>query len=181
MTPRRAHALGLQAALVALVALVAPGCAATPDDGSIPSLAVTGLDRAGYEALVQPVVERRCGSLDCHGKLPRGLRVYGQNSLRLPNDAGLAVGSGKTSTAEAEATYASIVGLEPEKTRAFAEASPRTVEGAYALTFLSKPLERERHRGGASLRKDEPAEQCLRTWLVGPINQTACAEALARP
>lgn len=166
---------------VALLSVVlAMGCASTPDDGSSPSLAVTGLDRASYEALVQPVVERRCGSLDCHGKLPRGLRVYGENSLRLPNDAGLAVGNGKTTPAEAQATYASIVGLEPEKTSAFTAKSPRTSDEAYALVILSKPLERERHRGGISLRKGEPAEQCIRSWLLGVVDAAACSGALAK-
>lgn len=48
-------------------------------DGSTPARAVGELDRATYEALVQPVVERRCGSHDCHGKRPRGLRVYGSS------------------------------------------------------------------------------------------------------
>jgi len=171
--------------LVALLSLVtgglALGCASTPDDGTTPSVAVTGLDRAQYEALVQPVVERRCGSLDCHGKLPRGLRVYGMNSLRLPNDAGLVVAIGKTTSEEAQATYASIVGLEPEKTSAFAARSPRRSEDAYALTFLSKPLERERHRGGISLRKGEPAEVCIRSWLIGLTDAEACASALPRP
>jgi hypothetical protein len=163
------------------VCALALGCASTPDDGSSPSVAVVGLDRASYEAMVQPVVERRCGSLDCHGKLARGLRVYGENSLRLPNDAGLVVGGGKTTPAEAQATYASIVGLEPEKTSAFAAKSPRTSDDAYELTLLSKPLERERHRGGISLRKGEPAEQCIRSWLLGAVDAAACSGALARP
>jgi hypothetical protein len=166
---------------LALAVALGSGCAPLPDDGSLPSLPVTGLDRASYEAMVQPVVERRCGSLDCHGQLPRGLRVYGQNSLRLPNDAGLAVGSGKTTSAEAQATYASIVGLEPEKTSAFAAQSPRTEAEAYELVVLSKPLERERHRGGTSLRKGEPAEQCIRSWLLGAADGAACTAALPRP
>jgi hypothetical protein len=167
--------------LVAGFFLPALACASTPDDGSSPSLAVTGLDRASYETMVQPVVERRCGSLDCHGTLARGLRVYGTNSLRLPNDAGLAVGNGKTTSAEAQATYASLVGLEPEKTSAFAAKSPRTSDDAYALVILSKPLERERHRGGLSLRRGEPAEQCIRAWLLGAPDAAACTAALPRP
>ena len=166
----------LIAALLAIV--LAFGCAPTPDDSSAPSVAVQGLDLVAYEAMVQPVVERRCGSLDCHGKLPRGLRVYGENSLRLPNSTGLAVGTGKTTFAEAYATFASIIGLEPEKTSAFAAKSPRTDDDAYALVILSKPLERERHRGGVSLRKGEPAEQCIRSWLLGATDAGACAGAL---
>ena len=52
------------------------------------------------------------------------------------------------------------------------ELAPHTVEGAYALTFLSKPLQREPHRGGTSLRRDEPAERCLRSWLLGAADAT---------
>lgn len=168
--------------LVAVLSgMLVVGCASTPDDSGAPSLAVTGLDRAQYEALVQPVVERRCGSLDCHGKLARGLRVYGVNSLRLPNGAGLVVAVGKTTSEEAQATYASMVGLEPEKTSAFAAKSPRTSDEAYGLVILSKPLERERHRGGTALRKGEPAEVCIRSWLIGAADAPACAAALPRP
>lgn len=174
------RARGLVIGSLAALAL-AIGCASTPDDGSAPALAVTGLELASYQALVQPVVERRCGTVDCHGQLPRGLRVYGENSLRLANDAGLTVGNGKTTPDEAQATYASIVGLEPEKTSAFAAKSVRSNDDAYELTFLSKPIERERHRGGIALRKGEPAEQCLRSWLIGKVDAAACASALPPP
>lgn len=163
-------------ALAALSTLVAPvGCASDPDDSSEPRLKVTDLDQVAYGSFVQPVVERRCGSLDCHGKLPRGLRVYGENSLRLPNDAGLVVGGGKTTREEAQATYASIVGLQPEKMDAFARNSQRTSDDAYDLLLLSKPLGIERHRPGPSLRKGEPAERCIVSWMLGTVDTGACA------
>jgi hypothetical protein len=151
------------------------GCASTPDDGSRPELTVTDLDRNAYQSFVQPVMERHCGSLDCHGKLPRGLRVYGEDSLRLPNDAGLTVGNGKTTADEAQATYVSIIGLQPEKMDEFARKSPRTSDDAYGLLLLSKPLAIERHRPGASLRKGEPAERCITSWLIGAVDTAACA------
>jgi hypothetical protein len=129
-----------------------------------------------YAANVQPVVEHKCGSLDCHGQLPRGLRVYGKNSLRLANDAGLVVGSGATTRDEARATYESIMALQPEKMDAFArEPAPRPESDAYGLLLLTKPLAIERHRPGATLRKGEPAERCILSWLVGAVDVASCA------
>ena len=163
-----------------LLLLVLAACASTPSTSSLP---VAELDLPSYAASVQPVVERRCGSVDCHGTLPRGLRVYGKNSLRLANDAGAVVGSGDTTAEEARTTYQSILGLEPEKTDAFAAKSPRTAADAYDLLFLAKPLSLERHRPGASLKKGEPAERCMTSWLVGPngaVDAAACTDALAK-
>ena len=165
-------------ALLGAMLAVTTSCASDPDDGSAPRLPVADLDPNAYAAFVQPVMERHCGSLDCHGKLPRGLRVYGQNSLRLSNDGGLSVGIGKTTPDEARATYVSIIGLQPELTNDFASKSPRTTQDAYGLLLLAKPLAIERHRPGPSLRKGEPAERCITSWLIGGaagIDKGACA------
>ena len=154
------------------------GCASNPDDSRAPSLVVADLDEPTYDQLVQPVLERHCGSVDCHGKLPRGLRVYGMDGLRLPNDAGLVAGSGATSRQEMRATYLSVMGLQPELMDAFVQKSPRTSEDAYGLLLLSKPLAIERHRPGASLRKGEPAERCVTSWLIGAVDRASCAAGL---
>ncbi len=169
--------------VVALLVLAAPivvvaSCASKPDDSATPNLAVGSLDEAAYAKLVQPVVEARCGTLDCHGSLPRGLRVYGRDGLRLANDDGGAPGAGTTTTAEARATYTSIVGLEPEQTNALLAKPSRTQTDAYALTFIRKGTATERHRGGVALHKGEPAEQCIVTWLVGATDAPLCAKAV---
>ena len=152
------------------------GCASNPDPSA--TVVVTDLDEPSYDQFVQPVLERHCGSLDCHGKLPRGLQIYGMDGLRLPNDAGLAVGTGPTSDEEKRATYLSVMGLQPELMNAFLQKSPRTSDDAYGLLLLSKPLAIERHRPGASLRKGEPAERCITSWLIGAVDQPSCAAAL---
>jgi hypothetical protein len=166
-----------RAVLVLLVTAVA-GCASRPDDGSTPELVVADLDLATYSSAVHPVLERRCGSIDCHGQLPRGLRVYGENGMRLPNTRGLTPGVGATTPEEARATYESIVGLEPEKTNQLASRTPRLLADAYDLTFLSKPLELERHRPGRSLAKGQPAEQCITSWLLGKVDRALCDAAM---
>jgi hypothetical protein len=161
--------------MISMLVISAVACAATPDDGSDARLPVAALDEDAYAALVQPVLEKKCGSLDCHGQLPRGLRVYGMNGLRLPNDTGNVPGVGITTAAEARATYVSVVGLEPEKLDALVGTQPRSREDAYRLLVLAKPLAVERHRGGLSLRKGEPAEQCLLSWLLGHTDAAACS------
>ncbi len=165
-------------AAVALSCAAAISCAAVPDDSSVAKLGVGDLDFSSYSAFVHPVIELRCGSLDCHGQAPRGLRVYGANSLRLPNERGDIPGLGLTTPDEARATYASILGLQPEKTNALVMTRPRTASDAYALLVLTKGTALERHRGGESMRKGDPAEQCLLTWLIGAANQARCAEAV---
>jgi len=151
-----------------LLGIAAASCAAPPEDARV---TVASLDAAAYGALVHHVIERDCGSAACHGNAPRGLRVYGSASLRLPNQA---QDSQKTTEAEARATYQSIVGLEPEKMNDFL--AGRTPDGAYHLLVLAKPLATERHRGGISLRKGEPAEECIFSWLLGAVNAEACAK-----
>jgi hypothetical protein len=170
MTRRHASAAAALATIGALATL-APACASVPDDGSSPRLAVGTLDEAAYASRVHPVFESRCGSPACHGALPRGLRVYGAHSLRTG-------GEGATTAEEAHATYASIVGLEPERMRDFLAKPGRTAEDARALTLLSKPLARERHRGGTSLIGGEPAERCMSSWLIGRVDPAACADAI---
>lgn len=160
-------------ALLAL-ALALAACASRPDADA--TVEVVPLDEAVYAAEVHAVVERRCGSIDCHGQLPRGLRVYGARGLRLPNDAGLRPGVGDTTREEVRATYESIVGLEPERTNALVLSGARDV---YGVLFLTKPLALERHRGGASLRRGEPAERCLASWLADATDAVACASARA--
>jgi hypothetical protein len=171
----------MRRAILLVVFVSSTGCASRPDDGSTPELVVADLDLPTYTSAVHPVLERRCGSIDCHGQLPRGLRVYGELGMRLPNTRGLAPGLGATTPEEARATYESILGLEPEKTNALAARSPRSLDDAYDLTFLSKPLELERHRPGRSLAKGQPAEQCITSWLIGKVDRALCEAAVNAP
>jgi hypothetical protein len=168
-------------AVMVAVVVVASACASAPDDATTPKLALGPLAPDDYIALVHPVLERRCGSIDCHGALPRGLRVYGQTGLRLPNDAGLVPGGGATTLAEKRATYDSIVALQPERTNDLVLKDPRTPADAYQLSLLTKATATERHRGGPSLQRGEPAEQCIVTWLIGHADANFCATGAKSP
>lgn len=129
---------------------------------------------------VTTVFERRCGSLDCHGTISRNMRVYSSRGLRLPNDAGLSVGQGDTSTDEVTATYQSLLTLEPEEMN-------KVIEGAAPdhLLILNKPLALERHKGGQVIRRGDDAERCIESWLTNdllkPIDKDACTRAAVFP
>jgi hypothetical protein len=173
---RRSSEASARARLVFGIALGVAlfACATDPGDSSTPEQVVTDIDPAGYEA-VQPVLEKHCGSAECHGNLPRGLRVYGASGLRLNAPTPTA----PTTPDERRATYVSILALQPEKTDALARKSPRFADDAYDLLLLSKPLGRERHRPGATLRKGEAAEKCITSWLVGALDRPACTTGAA--
>jgi hypothetical protein len=159
--------------LVVIVLVCAAGvvesCASTPDDSTQPHLQVPNVDPAGFGNYVEAVFERRCASLDCHGQIARGMRLYSENGLRLPNDAGLTPGNGATSIEEINANYIAIIGLQPEKVSALLANPQRTSDDVRTLLILSKPLELERHKGGPALKLGEPAEECIVGWLLGDL------------
>ena len=157
-------------AMGAAMVVLAVGCFAARPEDAPESVTVASLDEAAYASLVHPVMEKACGSADCHGREPRGLRVYGKTALRLPGQVG------ETSPAEIRATYVSIVGLEPEKMNVFVGREPRSTDEAYKLLVLAKPLGIERHRPGISLRKGEPAEVCVSSWLMGRVDAASCTD-----
>lgn len=184
---RRSWVLGLASAC-ATGALALGACASTPDDSTEPKLPISGpsganagADPTAFRNYVNSVFERRCGSLDCHGSISRGLRIYGSNGLRIPNDAGLEPGTGPTSQDEINSNYAGIVGLQPERMNEFLAKNPRTSDDAYKLIILSKPLQLERHKGGPALGRGDPAEQCIVSWLQGKVDEARCAKGAAPP
>lgn len=77
------------------------------------------------QANVSLFLERKCGSLDCHGQPERPLRILGPNGLRIfveaGDDAGIDAGAAGLSplfpyrtALEIDANYSAVVGLEPE-------------------------------------------------------------------
>jgi len=136
---------------------------------------------------VSAVVERRCGTLDCHGQTARPLRLYGQYGLRrpeLPDSPNVenyaeyySGGKEPTTLAELEDNYRSILALEPEKMAlVFAKtADPET------LTLVRKARLREKHKGGLLWNKGEPGDVCVTNWLVGNTDTTQCEVELGHP
>jgi hypothetical protein len=175
------------AALTALVcvaaAAVAPGCTSFnvnavtevsgPDYGQFKQFAEVD---GGLQVGVSTVLERRCGTLDCHGQVGRPLRIYGQYGLRFQDDAGDTPGLQPTSENEHEANYQSVIGLQPELMTEVAQGNAPPL----ALMLLRKPLQIERHKGGPVLNAGDYGVICISTWLQGQTNFAACTNAAAQ-
>jgi hypothetical protein len=123
--------------------------------------------RADFPA-VADAMQLHCGTLDCHGQAGRNMRLYGLYGLRLdPTSNPLGE---VTSEAEYDATYSSIVGLEPEIMTKVVQhqVAPET------LTMLRKPLGIEKHMGGVLIVQDDPLDRCMVGWLTGEFDSAAC-------
>lgn len=152
----------------------------------VPSDERTGLLAPdGSEEVFGPVAEylgHRCGSGDCHGNARRNFRVWSCKGLRLLDtdvvECSRQRGGRRTSPAEHQATYRSLVTLEPA-------VMTEVVVGGGAkpelLTFYRKARGIESHTGGQLVVAGDPQDVCLTSWLSGVTNLTACSDALQYP
>jgi hypothetical protein len=140
-------------------------CASIPDSSRY--TVVLQPDYEVYKASVDNYLQRRCGTLDCHGQPGRAYRIYGFQGFRLYNeDAGLVSGLQPTTEAERRANFQAIVALEPEEmSRVIATQG----EDPNKLIFLRKPLQVERHKGGPAMAEDDPGYRCVVSWLRVPV------------
>jgi hypothetical protein len=169
------------AIMIAVITAVGGGgtlasCSAVPSDLRI------GVDAPdGSEAGFRPVAEfldHRCGSLDCHGQMGRNLRIWGCEGMRLdPNDTPQCdrrLGGHVTTPAEHQATYRSLVGLEPAVMSFVVEGHGQHAE---LLTFVRKARGTESHKGGALVTPGDYQDQCISHWLAGDTNTMAYVQA----
>jgi hypothetical protein len=119
-------------------------------------------------------LERRCGTLDCHGQQGRPLRIYGFRGLRLADDAGNVPGGNVTTAAEQQANYNAVIGLEPEILSVVVAEDGGAPE---RLLLIKKPRLEEGHKGGRITVAGDDGDTCMTTWLAGVTNFTACANA----
>jgi hypothetical protein len=170
---RAVYIRSLTALLVSSSAFIAVGGAAVGGCSSPDASATVdpiGPDRAQFDE-VAPVLVRRCGSIDCHGSSYRNMRVYGYGGLRI--GANTTPESPDHVTAdEAQATYDSVVGLEPEIMRAVVQSGGVGVE---RLTFIRKGRGVEDHKGNK--RFTPQADLCVTSWLANHVDVAACRAA----
>jgi hypothetical protein len=152
---------------------------------SVPSSDATIVIEAPSESATEwyPVANylgHRCGSLVCHGDAQRNFVIYSCDGLRLDatDVPGCPPGFGTVATASDEynATYRSLVGLEPvvmSQVVASGGADPDL------LTFIRKARGQEAHKGGALIVPGDDQDQCLTSWLSGDTNAAACTQAIA--
>jgi hypothetical protein len=172
-------------ALVSVAAIAAGPACSTPD-----ATAITEVDAPDYnqfkgvnitatQAGVSRLLEKRCGTLDCHGQVGRPLRIYGEFGLRfVDGDAADQPGVGATTEIEYEANYQSVIALQPEyMSLVYEGAAPPE-----ALLLVRKPLQLERHKGGAVFVSGDDAYSCITSWLEsGPAGgQTTDYDACGR-
>jgi len=168
--------IGAGVALVSAVMFSAGPACDTPDPTAITEIDApsynefVGQNLTATQAGVSQVLQIRCGSLDCHGQVGRALRLYGEFGLRfVEGDADNQPGSGATTDTEFEANYQSVIGLQPEY-----------------MTLVYKPLQLERHKGGAVFVSGDATYQCLTSWLEsggdsgGSVDYDQCGLAAAQ-
>jgi hypothetical protein len=173
--------------LSVLITVVAAGsCLAASSCSAVPANARIGIDApSGSEAqfgIVGDYLEHRCGSLDCHGQVGRNLRIWGCEGMRLDPNAipvcSVPQGGSQTTVAEHQATYRSLVGLEPT-------VMSEVVDGHGAdpelLTFVRKATGLEAHKGGTLITPGDDQYVCITSWLAEQTDLTACANAIGYP
>lgn len=158
----------MNARILIILAAVACDVGLSYPDGGMRLTTILPPDETQF-ATVSPVLERRCGTLDCHGQVGRPLRIYSGLGLRLPNDAGNLPGVNATTPDEVAENYYSVIGLQPEEmTRVEAGEDPPT-----QLLMLAKPLGIEAHKGGVQIASGDSADLCITSWLLNSVNGTA--------
>ncbi len=177
-TPRRSWVrASIGAAAAASFALAA--CSSVKDD-RIGILAPS--DSEQQFGPVGDYLDHRCGSLDCHGAIWRNFRVWGCEGARLsPDDipsCNRLIGGRPTTPDEHQATYRSLVGLEPAT---MSEVVAGHGEHPELLTFVRKARGTEGHAGGALIVPGDSQDECVVSWLQGATDTDACVKAVLEP
>lgn len=167
------------AVAIASVAFAGATIACEPPDSS----AVTEVVAPDYNQFkggangvggVSLVLERRCGTLDCHGQLGRPLRIYGQRGLRFIDDAGNFPGGASTTETEHQLNYQAVIGLQPELMTLVVQGQ----DPPEALMLLRKPMQLERHKGGPVFVSGDAAYDCITSWLGHQTDVQSCTAAV---
>lgn len=126
---------------------------------------------------VSAFMERRCGTLDCHGSTLRPMRLLGRYGLRDPGQKNV-TGGAPTTAAERDANYAAVCNVEPEQ---MDKAAADFGQSAEKLLVLEKARGVEGHKGGTIVVPGTDADNCLLGWLRGDVLSTvskSCQAAL---
>ena len=133
-----------------------------------------------YASFVSPMMERRCGTLDCHGTPFRPMRLYGELGLRHPAEVNR-TGGNDTTPLELAANYSSVCNIEPEKISEVA-ADPGG-QSVNKLLLVRKARGQESHKGGKVFDPFDDSDKCVVGWLRSDNPKSirdACQAALDR-
>ncbi len=167
------------ASCLGALALATVACSTVPDDARI---GIDAPSRAQFDP-VGSLLDHRCGSLDCHGNPQRNLQIWGCEGMRLASvdDGGLVpgcrnAGGADTTEPEFDATYRSLVGLEPATMSVVVDGHGQNPE---LLTFVRKARGIESHKGGTLVTPGDLQDTCITSWLSGQTDSNACTQAIA--
>jgi len=178
---------GLGAGGMAILASVS--CASAPDKDRVTDILQPDFDT--YKNYVDRYLERRCGTLDCHGQPGRAYRIYSREGFRdYAEDAGgvpLVSGQQPTTDDEIKANFQAIVALEPEEMSRVVAAQGAD-DALKKWVWIRKPLRLERHKGGPAMAEDDSGYKCVVAWLhvatftgdgtfIPPAQRTPLSEA----
>jgi len=153
-----------------LLPLTLSSCSPEPDRDQTTLVITPDLDT--YVNNVDSYLNRRCGSLDCHGQPGRAYRIYSSRGFRLPSllDGSLVSGEQATDPAERLANFQALVALEPEGMSRFMASNRQDDDDAPKdLLFMRKALKVERHKGGTAMAEGDPGWRCVVAWLRIPV------------
>ncbi len=154
-------------------------CSTAPSDARITLVEPFSSDEAFGP--VGDFLDHRCGSLDCHGNTSRNLKIWGCEGMRwLPTDAPICsrLGGSHTTHLEYQATFRSLVGLEPTAMSAVVLDHGMDPE---LLTFVRKARGQEAHKGGKLITQGDDQDKCITSWLAGTTDTAACGNAISNP
>jgi len=154
--------------LVALfLALLASGCGsqnlAQPDPGGL-----AALDEPTFRCAVEPILQRECSYLGCHGREGMPLRLYGVGALRLEEGKTSAGRARPLSDGEQHANFLSALG------QSFHTPAPRN---QLVLKGLPSRAGGYAHVGGVIWSGlDDPRVQIILGWLSGQAGGCAAQD-----
>ena len=103
--------------------------------------------------------------------IPRAIcRIYSLNGLRLEG----VPGTGITTQAEYDLSYASLIAIDPEPLAAVVNEGGARPE---RWIVVSKGRGSEAHEGGAAMLAAGAADRCVTSWLAGALDEAACKAA----
>lgn len=156
---------------VLMLLVPTPGCSGSLDEDLTQTL-VLRPPRLEFESMAD-ALQPSCGTLDCHGQASRNLRLFGERGLRLENTLREKGTESSTSTEEYDATYLSLVGLEPELLHVVIRDRGERPE---RLSLIRKARNTEVHKGGALMKRGDNLDRCMLTWITGRIRADICAQ-----
>lgn len=171
------------AALIAACTVALGSACSSFDQNAVTEVTSPDFEQFSYAATVDgsqvvgvdAVLEKKCGSLDCHGQMGRSLRIFGQYGLRLiSQDAANVPGVQPTTQTELVANYQAVIGLQPELMTEVVQGNAQPTD----LLLLRKPMQLERHKGGPVINQGDSAYTCLLSWLAGNTVDAACTDAV---